>query len=302
MPKIKLDQGYTVILDAEHLTHRAYYAFTGNVQNILATSTGILSGTFFGFFSILHTAFETFGIKNLIVCWGDRRDRLARKDIYPLYKSGRSTPGPEYIEQVKHIQDALGMMGFTQYFAPRQEADDVIAQVVQDLLVKQDNGLVTEDTLAIYSGDKDLMQLVSDRVWFINSNSNGPDRVYLKEDVRNKFDVEPENLADFLSLMGDKADNIPGVPGIGEKTAAKLIHEFGPIKNWFHKIEELDFTERYKNKLIKHRQDMVVSKRLISLKNVNIAIQSLPFDSTHTADEIFDAYEVTKIRPYMFLF
>lgn len=299
-----------LVVDGDYLAHRAFYAFS-RPGNMLMTKTGKYSGCFYGFFSILLERIATYGIAEVLVCWGDTRENLFRRDIYVAYKEGRHSMPEYYREQEQDIKKALFCMGFKQYVAEKYEGDDVIAAVVSHTLylLKSQYADKAADVkkIMILSGDKDMFQLISNKVFVIGgSSTTSGDIVYTCEKVFEKFGVVPELFSDYLTLVGDSTDNVPGVRGIGPKNAAFLLNTYGPIKMWFNGIEYLDISDKQKRLLLDGRESMVLSKKLVNLKNKTyLTVPFIPLDYTFqnmvTPEYFFDKYEMSKIRPHSFL-
>lgn len=145
-----------------------------------------------------------------------------RKEILPDYKAQRDSPPPQLIGQLDATKERLAADGCTVYEAAGYEADDIIATLARQIAERK-----AFDTAVIVSSDKDLLQLVTDDVTVLSPMSG---KTYNRAAVIEKFGVAPEDMGDFLALWGDAADNVPGIPGVGEKTAAKLIIEWGSLE------------------------------------------------------------------------
>lgn len=314
--KLKLREIDLLLIDGEYVAHRAHYAFTkGEPHEWLQTASGLLSGCFYGFFQILLRKIQDYSPKRVVVCWGDKRGNLKRRQIFADYKAQRDAAPIALLDQVADIQASLFCLGIEQFTSAGYEADDVIATIVQQQF-EPENICNDSAKCVIVSGDKDLLQLINKQV-FVVSPASGfvkSDIEYNEDKVEEKYGVSVKMLADYLTLLGDKVDNIPGVEGVGEKTAAKLLNDNGPIYDWFSKTESIQASEKVKQKLSQSRKQMVISKKLISLKDLNV-----PLDKVKTwlsvviqddddmvlergaVQDIFDKYEMKKIRPEMFL-
>lgn len=288
-----------LVVDGEHAAHRAFHAFAD-----LRTTQGMLSGSFYGFFQILLRKLEDFGPQTVAVCWGDERENLARKDIYKEYKGTREPSNPDLIQQIYDIQCSLHGMGIQQYWSPRQEADDCIATLAHTV----EPLLGDAECIMILSGDKDMLQLITEKICVVApaSGFQKVDKNYDKMEVFAKYGVYPEQFADYLALVGDTSDNVPGVDGIGEVNAAKILNQLGPIKTWYSKIgsviENLEINATSRKKLEAGKQDLLISKKLVSLAKSNVTMQLPPgLDDQNqellSAEEMFDMYEMNKIRP-----
>lgn len=147
-----------------------------------------------------------------------------RKEILPTYKAQRDSPPPQAIEQLSRVKERLAADGCAVMEAQGYEADDVIAALVRQIVERK--GF---DETVVMSSDKDLLQLVDDDAEVkVLSPMSG--KLYTKAQVIEKFGVDPRDMGDLLALMGDASDNVDGIPGVGEKTAAKLLHEWGSLE------------------------------------------------------------------------
>lgn len=292
-----------LIVDGDYLAHRAYFAFTqmhGTYNIPLVTKKGVLSGCFYGFFSALSRKIGDYGPKNVYICWGDSRDNLFRREWSPEYKANRTTMDDAFYWQLSDIKLALKYMNIKQYWSLKYEGDDIIATLVH----KFDNN---KNSIIVVTADKDMLQLVNENVRVVGlaSNTKKSDIEYTIDEVKNKYDVTPDLIADLLSLAGDKSDGVCGINGIGEKTAAKLLNSLGAIKNWINMIDTIDVNENLREKLRDNRKQLFLNKKLVSLKDVNVELQEIPsfqvLNQLLTADEVFDKYEMHQIRPSNFL-
>ena len=198
---------------------------------------------------------EKKGITHLLVVF-DASGKTFRNDIYPEYKANRSEAPEDLIPQFPVIRKATSAFNIPFVELLGYEADDLIASYAEE--AQKHNMKVT-----IVSSDKDLMQLVSDNVSMLDTMKG---RVFKKEDVFDKFGVYPEKVIDVQSLAGDSVDNIPGIPGIGIKTAALLINEYGDLDGLFENSEKIKQKKRREN-IIEFENQAYISKKLVTLKN-----------------------------------
>lgn len=303
MPKLHIkDNLGLMIVDGDYLFYRAHFAYSvyHGPQGALKTSTGLDSGAFYGFFSMLLRKIETYSPKQIIICWGDKRSNLERRKLFSSYKESRVSMSSDFFSQLLDVKEALFLMNIEQYLNIGYEADDIIATFAHKF--EQDKKLNDSEMCMIVSNDKDLLQLVTDKI-FVTSSSSGRvkgDVIYTVEKVVEKFGVPPNILADYLSLVGDNSDGIPGVDGVGPRTAVKLLLENGPIKNWIGRLSDVNIKDSIKNKISQSLQQLVINKKLISLKSVNLIPILVEFKdslSYKSASEVFDKYEMRKIRP-----
>ena len=198
---------------------------------------------------------EKKGITHLVVVF-DASGKTFRNEIYPEYKANRSEAPEDLIPQFPVIRKATSAFSIPFVELLGYEADDLIASYAEE--AQKHNMKVT-----IVSSDKDLMQLVSDNVSMLDTMKG---RVFKKEDVFDKFGVYPEKVIDVQSLAGDSVDNIPGIPGIGIKTAALLINEYGDLGGLFENSEKIKQKKRREN-IIEFENQAYLSKKLVTLKN-----------------------------------
>ena len=198
---------------------------------------------------------EEKAITHLLVVF-DASGKTFRNDIYPEYKANRSEAPEDLIPQFPVIRKATSAFNIPFVELLGYEADDLIASYAEE--AQKHNMKVT-----IVSSDKDLMQLVSDNVSMLDTMKG---RVFKKEDVFDKFGVYPEKVIDVQSLAGDSVDNIPGIPGIGIKTAALLINEYGDLDGLFENSEKIKQKKRREN-IIEFENQAYISKKLVTLKN-----------------------------------
>lgn len=178
-----------------------------------------------------------------------------RNEIYPAYKANRDAPPEDLVPQFPLVREAVKAFGIPSVELDGFEADDLIATYAQQ-------ASTAGARVSIVSSDKDLMQLVSDRVNMVDTMK---DRKIGPKEVREKFEVGPERVIDVQALSGDSVDNIPGVPGIGPKTAALLINEYGDLETLLERAGEIKQTKRREN-LIEFADQARVSRELVTLR------------------------------------
>ena len=198
-----------ILVDGSGYIFRAFYALPP-----MSRSDGVPVNAVFGFTSMLLKLSEDMKGEMILVVFDAARTTF-RNDIYKEYKANRSDPPEELIPQFSLIRDATEALGLKYLEVENYEADDIIATYVK--IAKKDN-----IETVIISSDKDLMQLVQDGVSLLDPMKN---ITIDAEGVLDKFGVTPDKVIDVQALAGDSSDNVPGVPGIGVKTAAQLINE-----------------------------------------------------------------------------
>ncbi len=246
-----------ILIDGSGYIFRAYYAI-GRLSN----SKGIPTNAVFGFVNMLLKVLEDEKPTKLAICFDPPKPSF-RRDVYKEYKANREKPPEDLIPQFSLIQQVVDCFGIQRLQADGFEADDVIATVT-DLAEKQ--GYRVE----IITGDKDLMQLVNESTTLYDTMKGK--RIGAAE-VREKFQVGPEQVVDILALMGDSSDNIPGVSGIGPKTAAELINAYGSLQGIYENLESIK-QEKRRNTLVEQKAAAFLSQDLATVR------RNVPLDFT----------------------
>ena len=216
----KQKEDYLVLIDGTAYLYRAYHALPP-----LKNTKGENTGAIHGFLKAINKIIEDFDPKNIGVVF-DAKGKNFRHKIYTEYKANRSSMPEELAEQIPKLYEILELMGLPPIIISEVEADDVIGTLSKKF--KKIGGV------KIFSGDKDFAQLVDKNVTIINPVSL---EIMDERAVKKKFGVEPSNIIDYLALVGDKSDNIPGVPGVGGKTASRLINKYGSAEEIINKHE-----------------------------------------------------------------
>lgn len=237
-----------IIVDISSFIFRAFYAIRP-----LNSKDGTPVNAVYGVLSMLLKLMSEHKPSHLFFA-RDTKDGSFRKELYPLYKANRSEPPEELIPQFPLIDKLIEKMEVKSLTVPRYEADDVIASAV----VQWRNYF---DEIYIASGDKDLMQFVDDKVRILDTMK---DKIFGEKEVFEKMGVRPDQIVDYLSMVGDTSDNVPGMKGIGEKGAAKLLEEYGTLENCFDHKDEIT-NKRLKNAFDESKDEAELSKKLITL-------------------------------------
>lgn len=244
-----------VLIDGHSIINRAFYGIPN-----LTTTEGIPTNAVLGFLNILFKILDEEKPEYLTVAF-DVNKPTFRHEMFPEYKGTRKAMPEELREQVPLLKEVLKSMNITIIEKPGYEADDVLGT-----LAKTCEGKGYE--VSLVSGDRDLLQLASDKIKIRipKTKMTGTEiENYNTQDVIQKYGVTPTQFIDLKGLMGDTSDNIPGVPGIGEKTATKIITEYGSIENAYEHIEEVTPNKAKEN--LKNHYDMaVLSKTLATIK------------------------------------
>ena len=217
------DPNELVLVDGSSYLYRAFHALPP-----LVTSRGQPTGAVKGVINMIRALMKSCGHSNIAIVF-DAKGKTFRNDIFKEYKAHRPPMPEDLRSQIKPIHNIIGAMGLPLLVIEGVEADDVIGTLS---LQATDEGINT----LISTGDKDLAQLVNQRVTLINTMTN---EILDPEGVVKKFGVEPCQIVDYLALMGDKSDNIPGVPGVGPKTALKWLQEYDSMEGIIENAEEI---------------------------------------------------------------
>ncbi|HEY5188177.1 MAG TPA: DNA polymerase I [Solirubrobacteraceae bacterium] len=243
------------LIDGNSLAYRAFFALPESI----ATSTGVPTNAIFGFASMLVKILTDYGPKATVVVWD--AGSSGRKEVYPEYKAQRSSRPDLLKEQWPHLAPLVDAFGYRNLKVEGYEADDVIASIAER--AKQADPPVE---VMVVTGDRDAYQLVDDRVKIMTTSRGITDtKVYDRDGVIDRYGIPPELVPDFIGLKGDTSDNIPGVPGIGDKTAADLLQRFGSLEQVLDSIGEISGAKRKEN-LTNHAQDARISKQLATAK------------------------------------
>jgi DNA polymerase I len=237
------------LIDGNSLVYRAFFALPESI----ATSKGQPTNAIFGFASMLVKIISEYGVKPTLVVWD--AGMSGRKEVYEEYKGQRDSKPDLLAEQWPHMEPLVDSFGYENVRVEGYEADDVIATVARQA---RDQGF----DVMVVTGDRDLFQLIEPGVR-VMATSRGitETKVYDREAVIDRYGIAPELIPDFVGLKGDSSDNIPGVPGIGEKTASQLLQEHGDLEGVLGNIENISGAKRKEN-LTNHAEDARISKQL----------------------------------------
>ena len=237
------------LIDGNSLAYRAFFA----LPDTIATSKGMPTNAIFGFASMLVKILTEYGPRATIVAWD--AGMSGREQDFEEYKSQRQ-PRPDLLsQQWPHLQPLVEAFGYTNVKVPGYEADDVIATLARRA---REEGI---EVMAV-TGDRDAFQLVEPGVQVMATSRGITDtKVYDRDAVIERYGIPPELIPDFIGLKGDTSDNIPGVPGIGDKTAAQLLQQFGDLETVLASVDRISGAKRKQN-LTDHADDARVSKQL----------------------------------------
>ena len=242
-----------IIIDSNALAHRGYHALPE-----LTAPDGRLVNAVYGFFLVFFRAVSDLDANYICACF-DRPEPTFRHKKFKDYKAQRPKTPDNLISQISILKRTLQAMGVPIFEQPGYEADDLIATIVSET-----NSENRELERVIVTGDLDALQLVGSGVMaYILGRGVKDATIYDEQKVRERYGFSPTLLADYRGLKGDASDNIPGVPGIGPKTAAKLLQEFGRLENIYDKIQ---MPNRLKEKLIEYKDQAFLSRDLARMR------------------------------------
>ncbi len=243
------------LIDGNSLAYRAFFALPESI----ATSTGVPTNAIFGFASMLVKILTDYGPKATVVVW-DKGD-TGRREVYAEYKAQRTSRPDLLKEQWPHLEPLVDAFGYRNLAVQGYEADDVIASIVERARTAD-----PPVPVMVVTGDRDAYQLVGDGVQIMTTSRGITDtRVYDRDGVIERYGIPPELVPDFIGLKGDTSDNIPGVPGIGDKTAAELLQRFGSLEEVLAHIDDISGAKRKQN-LTEHADNARLSKLLATIK------------------------------------
>src|ERR687883_1082697 len=237
------------LIDGNSLAYRAFFALPESIS----TSDGRPTNAIFGFASMLVKILPEYGAAPTVVVWD--AGMSGRKEMSADYKAQRQTR-PDLLKlQWPHLRPLVEAFGYRNVAVEGYEADDVIATLTEQA---RERGI----PVMVVTGDRDAYQLVGDGVRIMTTSRGITDtKVYDYQGVVERYGIPPELIPDFIGLKGDTSDNIPGVPGIGDKTAAELLNRFGDLEAVLSHVDEISGAKRNQN-LIEHADAARLSKEL----------------------------------------
>src|SRR5579875_3236000 len=239
------------LIDGNSLAYRAFFALPESI----ATSTGEPTNAIFGFASMLVKILTEHGPRATVVVWD--AGSSGRKELYGDYKAQRSSRPDLLREQWPHLEGLVEAFGYRNLKVEGFEADDVIASLAE--LAKRQEPPIE---VVVVTGERDAYQLVDERGRIMTTSRGITDsRLYDRDGVIARYGIPPELVPDFIGLKGDTSDNIPGVPGIGEKTAAELLARYGSLEAVLNHIDDISGAKRKEN-LATHAEAARISKKL----------------------------------------
>jgi len=270
-----------VLLDTHAIIHRAYHALPPD----FATTKGMPTGALYGLMSMLLRIIEDLK-PDYVVATRDLPGKTHRHEVYEHYKGTRVQIEPDLITQLEYAPKVFEALGIPMYSLPGYEADDMLGTIVKQIFPRSDIDVI------IASGDMDTLQLVRDehvRVYTLRKGIN--DTIMYDEDrVRERYGFGPERVTDYKALRGDPSDNIPGIKGIGEKTATELITLFGSLDDIYAALEKSEkiFAKKVKPRIVQllkdGKSDAFFSKQLATVASDAPITFTLPKSHWHLVD------------------
>lgn len=243
-----------LLIDGHSILNRAFYGLPD-----LTSPEGLHTGAVYGFLNILFRVLEEEKPEYLAVAF-DRSEPTFRHQKYPEYKGTRKPMPEELKEQLPLLQEMLAAMGITTISLAGYEADDLLGTLAKR---SEEKGM----DVTVLSGDRDLLQLASKKTLIrIPKTAKGQTLIesYHEDEVLEHYQVTPSQIIELKALMGDSADNISGIPGVGEKTATRLIKEYGTVENAYAHAEEIP-QKRARESLLEHYELAQLSRELAAI-------------------------------------
>ena len=237
------------LIDGSSYIFRAFFG----VRQQLSTSKGFPTNALYGFINMLQKVIREEKPDYLVVAF-DSPDKTFRHKIYPNYKANRDAPPEELSRQFPYFEPLVKAYGLSSIRRPGFEADDIIGTLA---IKGKQKGL----EIVIVSGDKDMMQLISPHIYMLDTMKN---KKFMDKEVVEKFGVQADKVVEVMGLMGDSSDHIPGVAGVGPKTAAELIRKFGSIEALYKRIDEVE-KKNVKEKLERDKENAFMSRELVCI-------------------------------------
>lgn len=243
-----------LLVDGMALLFRHFYA-TSLHNQFMYNSKDIPTNGIQGFVRHIFTAINEINPSHVAVCW-DMGQSTFRNDMYTDYKQNRPAPPEELIPQFDYVKEISDQFGFINVGMTNYEADDVDLVIIRKCFCQSSYHIIT--------GDKDLLQCINNNVevWLIKKGFNIYNRYTLAR-FNEEYQLNPQQLIDIKAFMGDSADGYPGVKGIGEKTALKLIQTYGSVENVLSNIDQL--TPAQRKKIEADKDNLTLSKRLAEI-------------------------------------
>src|SRR4051794_22644002 len=276
------------LIDGPSLVYRAFFALPESI----ATSTGTPTNAIFGFASMLVKIVTDYGVQPTVVAWD--AGTSGRSELFSEYKASRRSRPDLLKQQWPSMEPLVEAFGYTNVTLDGFEADDVIASLSERAL-RADPPV----PVMIVTGDRDVFQLIDeDGLIKVMATSRGitETKIYDRRAVVDRYGIGPELIPDFYGLKGDTSDNIPGIPGIGDKTASELLQTFGTLDEVLANVDQVKGAKRKEN-LVEHAEDARLSRELATVRrdlevNLDIALEAGREPDRSRLREFFREYEL----------
>jgi DNA polymerase-1 len=271
------------LIDGNSVAYRAFYALPPD----LATKSGQVTNAVFGFTRMLIRLLKDYHPEGIAVAWDVSRQTF-RTESYPEYKSQRERAPDEFRSQLPLMDEVLQTLNITQLRQEGYEADDLIATLVR-------RSVEAGWEVLIVTGDRDAFQLIEGPVKVVYTRRGISDIVLADESyVEERYGIRPDQYVEYASLRGDTSDNLPGVPGVGEKTASRLIADYGDLDNLYLSVTEL--TPKLRENLSAHREQVFLNRELMRLVDdldLGVEVEELRTREwdRHQVKDLFDSLE-----------
>ncbi len=272
------------LIDGSSYIFRAYFG----IRQFLSTSTGFPTNALYGFIHMLQKVVKDEKPDYLAVAF-DSKEKTFRHKMYEDYKANRDAPPEDLGKQFPYFEPLVQAYNIHSVRVPGYEADDIIGTLAK-------KGAEEGFKVVIVSGDKDMMQLIGPNIYMLDTMKN---KWFGVDEVEEKFGVTPDKVVDVMGLMGDSSDHIPGVRGVGPKTASELIRKFGSMYELYERIDEVD-KAKLKEKLVKDREMALLSRDLVTInKSMELpgGLEDMKFKSPDNSElrKLFSEFEFSSL-------
>ena len=260
-----------VLIDGKSVFYRGYYA-----MGALSLSDGTPTGGVYGFAAIAMEIVKKLDPTKVIVAWDSKTSTSKRRAIYSDYKAGRIKPGEDFYTQIPLLEELVHDLGWSFVELEKYEADDIIGTLSREADETTDKNGQCEYETYIISSDLDMLQIVDKNtfMWRILKGFTNIEEINIAE-IEAKYGIKKSQFLDLKALKGDSSDNIPGVSGIGEKTAAKLLNDYGDLDNIYNNIDKISGSTR--TKLEAGKDSAYMSKKLAEIMfDAPVSLADLP--------------------------
>ncbi|MGY3815536.1 DNA polymerase I [Globicatella sulfidifaciens] len=279
-----------VLIDGSSLAFRAFYSILDLER--FKNRSGLHTNALYSFNRMLDNVLQQFEPTHVLVAF-DKSERTFRTEKYAEYKGGRQKTPSEFKEQMPYFRVLLDAYGIKHYDVLGYEADDIIGTL--------SNQADEDDQVVVISGDKDLIQLASENTTVYVTRRGVSDlEPYTPAVIREKYDITPEQIIDMKGLMGDSSDNYPGITRIGEKTALKLLHQFGTVEAMYERVDELK-PSKMKENIINDEANARMSKdlaRILLEAPIDISVDDITMNEKNI-DDLTEFYRQMEFNSFL---